>query len=126
MQTLQEREAVLRIIAGSCRGRIFEAPKGLSTRPTLDRVKEAVFGSVQFQVPGAVVLDLFSGSGNMGLEAASRGASRVVCVDHDPACAALIRRNGEKLGLIRSDRLEKQGVSGGSGVSGCALRLGSV
>ena len=100
MQTLQEREAVLRIIAGSCRGRIFEAPKGLSTRPTLDRIKEAVFGSVQFQVPGAVVLDLFSGSGNMGLEAASRGASRVVCVDHDPACAALIRRNGEKLGLI--------------------------
>lgn len=63
----------MRIIAGSCRGRIFEAPKGLSTRPTLDRVKEAVFGSVQFQVPGAVVLDLFSGSGNMGLEAASRG-----------------------------------------------------
>ena len=75
LQTLQEREAVLRIIAGSCRGRIFEAPKGLSTRPTLDRVKEAVFGSVQFQVPGAVVLDLFSGSGALALEAASRGAA---------------------------------------------------
>jgi len=89
----------LRIIAGSARGRSFDAPQGRDTRPTLDRVKEAIFGSIQFQVPGATVLDLFSGSGNMGLEALSRGAREAICVDASAACAALIRRNGEKLDL---------------------------
>ena len=89
----------MRIIAGSARGRSFDAPAGRDTRPTLDRVKEAIFGSIQFQVPGATVLDLFSGSGNMGLEALSRGAARALCVDASPACAALIRKNAEKLGL---------------------------
>lgn len=89
----------MRIIAGSARGRSFDAPQGRDTRPTLDRVKEAIFGSIQFQVPGATILDLFSGSGNMGLEALSRGAAEAICVDASPACAALIRRNGEKLGL---------------------------
>ena len=89
----------MRIIAGSAKGRTFEAPDGRDTRPTLDRVKEAIFGSIQFQVPGATVLDLFSGSGNMGLEALSRGAAEAICVDASPACAALIRKNAEKLGL---------------------------
>ncbi len=89
----------LRIISGSARGRSFDAPQGRDTRPTLDRVKEAIFGSIQFQVPGAVALDLFSGSGNMGLEALSRGAAKAICVDASPVCAALIRKNGEKLGL---------------------------
>ena len=89
----------MRIIAGSARGRSFDAPAGRDTRPTLDRIKEAIFGSIQFQVPGATVLDLFSGSGNMGLEALSRGAAKAICVDASPACAALIRKNGEKLGL---------------------------
>ena len=89
----------MRIIAGSARGRTFDAPIGRDTRPTLDRVKEAIFGSIQFQVPGATVLDLFSGSGNMGLEALSRGAAEAICVDASSICAALIRRNGEKLGL---------------------------
>ena len=95
----------MRIIAGSARGRIFDAPAGRDTRPTLDRVKEAIFGSVQFQVPGATVLDLFSGSGNMGLEALSRGAAEAICVDASPTCAALIRRNGEKLGLTEGLRV---------------------
>ena len=89
----------MRIIAGSARGRSFDAPAGRDTRPTLDRVKEAIFGSIQFQVPGATVLDLFSGSGNMGLEALSRGAAKAICVDTSSVCAALIRKNGEKLGL---------------------------
>ena len=89
----------MRIIAGSAKGRRFDAPQGRDTRPTLDRVKEAIFGSIQFQVPGATVLDLFSGSGNMGLEALSRGAQKAICVDLSPACASLIRSNGEKLGL---------------------------
>jgi 16S rRNA (guanine(966)-N(2))-methyltransferase RsmD len=71
----------------------------------LDRVKEAIFGSIQFQVPGATVLDLFSGSGNMGLEALSRGAAEAICVDASPICAALIRKNGEKLGLAEGLRV---------------------
>ena len=95
----------MRIIAGSARGRSFDAPQGRDTRPTLDRVKEAIFGSIQFQVPGATVLDLFSGSGNMGLEALSRGVAEAICVDASPVCAALIRRNGEKLGLSEGLRV---------------------
>ena len=74
----------MRIIAGSARGRQFDALPGLDTRPTLDRVKEAVFGSLQFDLPGSHVLDLFSGSGNLGLEAASRGAS-FVTISRPPA-----------------------------------------
>lgn len=94
----------MRIIAGTARGRQFDAPKGSSTRPTLDRVKESLFGSIQFDIPNSQVLDLFSGSGNLGLEAASRGARRVVCNDYDRACAALIKKNAASLGL--SDRVE--------------------
>ena len=93
----------MRIIAGSAKGRRFEAPKGLDTRPTLDRVKESLFGILQFRVMDADVLDLFSGSGNLGLEAASRGARQVVCNDSSRACAALIRSNAALLGL--ADRI---------------------
>ena len=89
----------MRIIAGTARGRTFTAPEGLDTRPTLDHVKEAVFGMLQFDIPESRVLDLFSGSGSMGLEAASRGASAVVMNDRNPQCAALIRRNAADLGL---------------------------
>ena len=110
----------MRIIAGSARGRSFDAPAGRDTRPTLDRVKEAIFGSIQFQVPGARVLDLFSGSGNMGLEALSRGAAEAICVDVSPACAALIRRNGEKLGL--TDGLQVLNAEYGAALSGLAAQ----
>lgn len=89
----------MRIIAGSARGRSFDAPPGNNTRPTLDRVKESLFGSIQFDIPDSTVLDLFSGSGNLGLEAASRGAKRVICNDHDRACAELIAKNAKKLNL---------------------------
>lgn len=89
----------MRIIAGKCRGRVFKAPEGLKTRPTLDRVKESLFGSIQFDLPGAIVLDLFSGSGNISLEAASRGAKLCVAVDVDPGCVSLIRQNSALLGL---------------------------
>ena len=79
----------MRIIAGSARGRRIEAPPGMNTRPTLDRVKEALFGSIQFDLPGSVVLDLFSGSGSLGLEAVSRGAKLAVLNDRKER-----RRNG--------------------------------
>ena len=64
----------MRIIAGDKRGCAISAPKGLDTRPTLDRVKESLFGILQFDIYGKRVLDLFAGSGALGLEAVSRGA----------------------------------------------------
>ncbi len=93
---------MVRIISGTARGRKIETREGLETRPTLDRVKEAIFGSVQFQLPYATVLDLFSGSGNLGLEACSRGAKLAILNDRDAQCAAIIRKNAETLGF--SDR----------------------
>lgn len=93
----------MRIIAGAAKGRSIQAPKGLDTRPTLDRVKEAMFGAVQFRVAGARVLDLFAGSGNLGLEALSRGASFAVLNDRSRTCFKLIEENGDKLGF--ADRM---------------------
>ena len=90
---------MVRIIAGTARGRKIETLEGMETRPTLNRVKEAVFGSLQFRIPYAKVLDLFAGSGNLGLEALSRGAKRVVMNDRNPACVEIIRRNIAMLGF---------------------------
>lgn len=90
---------MIRIISGSARGRKLETPEGLETRPTLDRVKEAMFGSLQFDIPNSRVLDLFSGSGNLGLEAASRGAASVILNDSNRACADIIRKNACLIGL---------------------------
>ena len=90
---------MVRIIAGTARGRKLETLDGLETRPTLDRVKEALFGSLQFRIPYAEILDLFAGSGNLGLEAASRGAKRVVFNDKNPACVSIIRQNVQALGF---------------------------
>jgi 16S rRNA (guanine966-N2)-methyltransferase len=88
----------LRIIAGSHKGARIFAPKSLDTRPTGDRVREAVFNLVG-PVDGAEVLDLYAGSGAMGLEALSRGASRVTFVENDRAAAQSIVRNLDKLRL---------------------------
>ena len=90
---------MVRIISGTARGRKIDTREGMETRPTLDRVKEAIFGSVQFLVPDAEVLDLFSGSGNLGLEACSRGAKLAVLNDRDMQCTAIIRKNAETLGF---------------------------
>lgn len=87
----------MRIIAGSARGRVFEAPKGMDTRPTLDRVRENVFNILQTKARGARVLDLFSGSGAMAFEAISRGAESAVLVDHDRQAHLVQRQNALKL-----------------------------
>lgn len=87
----------MRIIAGSARGRTFDAPQGRDTRPTLDRVRENVFNILQMKVRGARVLDLFSGSGAMAFEAISRGAEYAVLVDIDRAAHAVERQNAAKL-----------------------------
>lgn len=89
----------MRIIAGKAKGRTFTAPGGRSTRPTLDRVREAMFGMIQFDVEGAAVLDLFAGSGGLGLEALSRGADMAVFNDSDRNAARLIEKNLASLGL---------------------------
>lgn len=87
----------MRIIAGSARGRVFDAPKGMETRPTLDRVRENAFNILQMKVRGASVLDLFSGSGAMSFEAISRGAEHAVLVDCDRQANQVQRQNAEKL-----------------------------
>lgn len=87
----------MRIVAGSARGRTFDAPPGKDTRPTLDRVRENVFNILQMKVRGAQVLDLFSGSGAMAFEAVSRGAEHVYLVDCDRTAHAVQQRNAEKL-----------------------------
>src|SRR5438876_5849564 len=89
----------MRIIAGSKKGHRIDAPKGLATRPTSDRVRENVFNLVQAWVEDAVVLDLFAGSGAMGLEALSRGAERAVFVESQADACRTIERNLEKLHL---------------------------
>src|SRR3954447_7570335 len=90
-----------RIIAGSAGGRRIETPRGSDTRPTSDRVREALFGSLDARgaVDGAAVLDLFAGSGALGLEGATRGAASVVLVDAARAAVEVARRNALALAL---------------------------
>ena len=101
----------MRVVAGSAKGIILKSPDGMLTRPTADRVKEAMFSIVQFDLPGACVLDLFGGSGQLGIEAISRGAKNAVFVDVREDACRLIRENLKRAGLsefgavIRSDYL---------------------
>ena len=101
----------MRVITGTARGIQLKTPEGMVTRPTTDRVKEAMFSIVQFDLPGAAVLDLFGGTGQLGIEALSRGAASAVFVDlRDDACK-LIKENVKRAGfekeasVIRSDYL---------------------
>ena len=93
----------MRVITGTARGVQLKTPDVMTTRPTADRVKEALFSIIQFEIPGARVLDLFGGTGQLGIEALSRGAKSAVFVDAgEPACR-LIREN------LKRTRLEQQG-----------------
>ena len=83
----------MRVIAGSAKGVQLKTPDGLLTRPTADRVKEALFSIIQFDLPCARVLDLFGGTGQLGIEALSRGAKSVVFVDHQDSACRLIKEN---------------------------------
>ena len=101
----------MRVITGKARGVTLKTPDGMTTRPTTDRVKEALFSIIQFEIPGAKVLDLFGGTGQLGIEALSRGAKSAVFVDAgEPACR-LIRENLKRTKLeadarvVRSDYL---------------------
>ena len=99
----------MRVVSGKAKGVVLKTPAGMLTRPTADRVKEAMFSIIQFDLPGATVLDLFGGTGQLGIEALSRGASGAVFVDlRDDACR-LIKENVKRVGfeknatVIRSD-----------------------
>ncbi len=83
----------MRVITGTARGRRLNAPEGLDVRPTTDKVKEAIFSAIQFEIENAYVLDLFAGSGQMGIEAISRGASRAVFVDSSQRAIRCINEN---------------------------------
>ena len=83
----------MRVISGTQRGRKLKEPTGFDIRPTSDMVKEAIFNIIQFDVEGARVLDLFAGTGQLGIEALSRGAEHVVFVDSNPAATKLISEN---------------------------------
>lgn len=92
----------MRVITGTARGRRLKEPQGMDIRPTTDKVKESMFSILQFDIEGRRVLDLFGGTGQLGIEALSRGASEVVFVDKSAAALKLIRENLELCGL--SDR----------------------
>lgn len=93
----------MRVITGKARGIQLKTPEGQLTRPTSDRVKEALFSIIQFEIPGAAVLDLFGGTGQLGIEALSRGAKSAVFVDAREDACKLIREN------LKRTRLENDG-----------------
>lgn len=102
----------MRVITGKARGVALKTPDGMQTRPTADRVKEALFSIIQFEIPCARVLDLFGGTGQLGIEALSRGAQSAVFVDASEKACALIKENLKRTKLqdcgkvIRSDYME--------------------
>lgn len=101
----------MRVITGKARGVQLKTPEGMQTRPTTDRVKEALFSIIQFEIPGAKVLDLFGGTGQLGIEALSRGAKYATFVDAGEAPCKLIKENLKRTKLegearvVRSDYL---------------------
>lgn len=102
----------MRVITGKARGIQLKTPDGMLTRPTADRVKEALFSIINFDIPGAKVLDLFGGTGQLGIEALSRGATAATFVDAREESCTLIRENLKRTKLeqdakvIRSDYLD--------------------
>jgi 16S rRNA (guanine966-N2)-methyltransferase len=98
----------MRVIAGRLGGRRLSAPKGRTTRPTSDRVREALF-SMLGELDGVVALDLFAGSGALGIEALSRGAERVVFVERDASAVSTLRANLTALGLNETEATVRVG-----------------
>jgi len=89
----------MRVITGSARGRRLKEPSGMDIRPTSDMVKEAMFSIAQFDIEGRRVLDLFGGTGQLGIEAASRGAAEVIILDEARDAVKIIRENAEHCAL---------------------------
>lgn len=89
----------MRVITGSARGRRLITLEGNDVRPTTDKVKEAIFSSIQFEIEGADVLDLFAGSGQLGIEALSRGAESACFVDNSKKSLEVVKQNLEMTGF---------------------------
>ena len=89
----------MRVISGKARSVVLKAQNGMATRPTADRVKEALFSIIQFDLPGANVLDLFGGTGQLGIEALSRGAKHAVFIDIQHSACKVILENLNKTGF---------------------------
>ena len=95
---------MLRIITGSAKGKKLITLEGEATRPTSERIKEAIFSSIQFDVSDRRVLDLFAGSGQMGLEALSRGAESVTFVDSEREAMEIVKKNAKTTGFFENCR----------------------
>ena len=95
----------MRVISGSARGTKLYTLDGENTRPTLDRVKEALFNIIQFKLEDSNVLDLFAGSGSLGIEALSRGANYCVFCDSSHEASMIVKKNLEKTRFIDSSKL---------------------
>lgn len=96
---------MMRVIAGSAKGRKLLTPDSMNTRPTTDRLKEALFGMIQFDVPGTEFLDLFAGCGGIGIEALSRGAVSLDAVEQEAKALGCIRSNLKALGFDQQARV---------------------
>lgn len=102
----------MRIIAGRYRSRVLQAPPGLGTRPTSDRLRETLFNVLAPRVEGARFLDLYAGSGAVGLEALSRGAAHVTFVERAAAAVNVLRGNLEELGVREGYKIQSGSVRG--------------
>lgn len=101
----EDKEKKMRVISGKCRGTHLEAPEGMETRPTTDRIKETLFNMIAFDLPECQFLDLFSGSGGIGIESLSRGAKQAVFVDQSREALQCIMKNLEKTRLASSAKV---------------------
>ena len=107
IQVVPREEGNLRVVSGFLKGRRIRTLSGYRLRPTSQRVKEAIFDLVQLEWETCEVLDLFAGSGALGIEALSRGAKRAVFVERDPAAAHLLRENLSRMGLAAMAKVVK-------------------
>lgn len=101
----KKRKYKMRIITGTARGARLFSPEGETTRPTTEMAKEGIFSSIQFDLVNTDVLDLFAGSGQLGLEALSRGAKSAVLTDSDADAFEIIKKNAQKTGLYQKCRV---------------------
>ncbi len=106
----------MRIISGTSRGRKLVTPRNQSLRPTSDRVKESIFNILQEKMAGGVVLDLFAGTGNLGIEALSRGAKKAIFVEKERQALRLIQRNLTQFGLEERSEIVPRDVNRAIGI----------
>ena len=95
----------MRVITGTARGRKLIEPSNYDIRPTTGKVKESMFNIIQFQIPGSRVLDLFAGTGQLGIEALSRGAEEAIFVDTSPEAVKIVRENLKNTGFLDKSRV---------------------